>query len=339
MKKSICLLFMLSVIISSCSIFTSEYPEDTMKVEGRFLYDTYGEKVILRGINEMFIWSPNDKAGKLTMPEIRKTGANAVRIVWTTLGSPAELDSAITNCINNQMIPIPELHDASGNLDLVAKCVDYWISPEMVEIINKHQEYVLLNIANEPGSYESTEEQFKSVYEDAIKKIRNAGLKVPLIIDGTDWGKNIDVLQSAGQYLISEDTLNNILFSIHIWWASGDSSTIKIIDELQQSVDMGIPLIVGEFAPMMSGCKKYIDYRTIIKECQKHQIGWLAWSWGNTPNTDCSYMDITSTGLFGNWKISEEFGNWGEEVCITDSFSIKKTSITPLSILNRNVDE
>jgi mannan endo-1,4-beta-mannosidase len=51
-----------------------------MTVQGRFLYTAAGERVVLRGVNEMFS-SSLDPTGERTLPEIAKTGANAVRIM------------------------------------------------------------------------------------------------------------------------------------------------------------------------------------------------------------------------------------------------------------------
>jgi hypothetical protein len=51
----------------------------TMYVSGRHLYSAVGEKVMFRGVNEMFIWS-GDKQGKTILPEIEKSGANVVRL-------------------------------------------------------------------------------------------------------------------------------------------------------------------------------------------------------------------------------------------------------------------
>jgi len=332
MNSKILFSILLGFGLFSCSYKPGQCPNPTMKVYGRFLYDACGEKVILRGVNEMFIWSDNDKVGEKTFPEIRKTGANVVRIVWTVEGSADQLDSVITNCIKSQMIPMPELHDATGNLDKVAEVVDYWVSPEVVRVINKHQKYLLLNIANEAGVFDVQEEEFMNTYIDAINRIREANIHVPLIIDPSDWGKNIDMVQATGAYLTSQDPDKNLLFSTHIWWADEDGSTNKIISELQESVDIQLPLIIGEFAPMAGGCRKYIDYHTILRECNKHEIGWLAWSWGQAKNGDCSDMDMTVDGTFGNWTNAENFGYWGKEVCITDSFSIKNTAVTPYSI-------
>ncbi|MBF0443256.1 MAG: hypothetical protein HQK54_15210, partial [Oligoflexales bacterium] len=76
--------------------------KDTMKTDGRFLYDSCGEKVILRGYNHMTCWTDWEGTPRDGLPvfsEMAKTGANVVRIVWinkegTTV---SQLDAAITN--------------------------------------------------------------------------------------------------------------------------------------------------------------------------------------------------------------------------------------------------
>ena len=65
----------------------------TFHVTGRFLYDRCNEKVVLRGVNEMVVWTAG-KDGAPEFAEIAKTGANSVRIVWTEEGTASELDTA-----------------------------------------------------------------------------------------------------------------------------------------------------------------------------------------------------------------------------------------------------
>ena len=104
--------------------FAGRVQAQTMTVKGRHLYTAAGEKVVLRGVNEMFIWS-RDKTGETILPEIAKTGANSCRLAWNTTGAPAEMEKLISNCIKNQMIPIIELHDATGNWAKLQLCLDY----------------------------------------------------------------------------------------------------------------------------------------------------------------------------------------------------------------------
>jgi mannan endo-1,4-beta-mannosidase len=299
----------------------------TLQVKGRFLVDPKGEKIILRGVNEMFIWS-KDLTGEKTLPEIAKTGANVVRLVWLSQtdnawATPASLDALLTHCISAGMIPMPELHGATGEWDKLQKQVDYWVSPEVVRVLKKHEAYLLLNIANEAGNQYVTDDQFKAGYSKAIQRLRQAGLHCPLVIDGTTWGQNIDILQANAPYLTGRDPLKNLLFSVHMWWTAPDGATERIRREIQESVAGNLPLIVGEFAPMGVGCARSIDYTAIMAECEKNQIGYLAWSWGMADNGDCPLMDMTSNkarGLFSGLE------GWGLQVAVRDKNSIKNTA-------------
>lgn len=329
--KRICLLFLL--ITGSVNMLLAQ---ETLRVDGRFLRDPCGEKIVLRGVNEMFIWS-NDKDGSKTLPEIAKTGANVVRLVWLSEeDSPAataeNLDKLISNCIANQMIPMPELHGATGEWDKLSKMVDYWVRPEVVAVLKKHEKYLLLNIANETGAWEVTDEQFRNDYAEAITRIRNTGIKSPLVIDAAGWGQSIDILQANASYLQAADELHNILFSVHMWWVANDNSTDRIINEIQESVEMELPLIVGEFAPMGPGCKWGIDYKEIMAQCQQHDIGWLAWSWGLVKNGDCKLMDMTAPKKKG---LYDGLHDWGLEVALTDQNSTKNTSSRSSFIKNK----
>ena len=322
----ILILIIFLIVIISCS---DNYPG--FRVKGRYLYDKCGEKVILRGVNKKIIWEDPD--GVPSYEEISKTGANVVRIVWLTRGTAGGLDTTISNCIKHDMIPMIECHDATGNWKMLDSIVNYWTRPDIVSIIKKHEEYLLLNIANEAGDWNLADSTFRHDYERHIKRIRAAGIHVPLFIDAPDWGKRIDVFQSEGPYLMKADPDKNIMFSIHMWWPKmwgyTDSS---IVAEIQESVDMELPLIVGEFGNKWEENEGgNIPYKFIIKQCQLNEIGWIAWSWGpkNYPQV---FLDMTKDGMFGTLH------DWGMEVAIADSFSIKNTSVRPKFIVDRICD-
>lgn len=311
-----CLLSLLSSGISA------ELPG--FKVAGRHLYDKCGEKVILRGINKMTIWTDINGAA---FPEMAKTGANCVRIVWGTDGAVDKFDAVIKKCYENQMIPIVELHDATGKWDELSTCVNWWIKPGVVSVIQKHEEYLLVNIANECGETVS-DADFKAGYRDAVAKMRTAGIHVPLIIDAAKYGQDINILQATGPDLISADPDHNLLMSAHGWWPDIYGFNDEFITtEIAQSVQMNLPLILGEFGPCAVGCKGTINYKLIMAECQKNEIGYLAWSWG-PGNNDCADMDMTLDSKF------ETLRGWGLEVATTDPNSIKNTSVRPASIVN-----
>ena len=310
----------------SLVVFTSS-AQQVMQVKGRHLYDPCGEQVVLRGVNEMFIWS-DDPTGEKIMPEIARTGANVVRIVWLTdkensKASPENLDRVIQNCIKNKMFPMPELHGATGKWDKISDQVDYWTRPDVVAVLKKYEPWLLLNIANEAGDHSVKAEQFKEGYRSHITRIRETGLKCPIVIDASGWGQDLNILLETGPALIEHDPLKNILLSVHTWWPASDGSTRRITEGISKIVELGLPVFIGEFAPMGVACKRSIDYKTIMELSEKHQIGWLAWSWGYVRNGDCHEMDMTTGENRGKF---EGLQGWGTEVAVTDPFSIANTS-------------
>lgn len=309
----------------------------TFRVEGRFLHDRCGEKVILRGVNEMVVWS-GGKDGLPEFVEIAKTGANTVRIVWNEEGTAAELDVAIENALANDMIPMVEHHSATGDLSLLPSTVDYWTSPDVLAVLKKYEADLLLNIANESGDAEVTAPEFQAAYTAEITRLRNAGLVLPLVIDAPGWGQNIDVLQATGPALLEHDPESNLLFSVHMWW--DDEAGTRVVSEIQESVDMGLPLIVGEFAQhsVWQCAQNPFAYEVLLAEAEEHEIGWYAWSWGGVINGDCNgegegSFDMTVGGVFGTWKEP-----WGEDVALTDPNSIQNTSVRPASITAGSCD-
>jgi mannan endo-1,4-beta-mannosidase len=326
-KVSITLIitFLMTVILYS---FPSSFAQDAQypgfKVAGRFLYDKNGEKTILYGVNKMIIWTDVD--GVPSYEEIGKTGANSVRIVWGISGSSEKLDKAIYNCRLNNMIPIIECHDATGDWSKLQTVVDYWVRPDIVEVLKKHQEYLIVNIANECGQTVS-DSDYRSGYSLAVSRMRNAGIHVPLMIDAPNYGQGIDSLQANGPYLIQNDPDHNLLFSIHMWWPLAWGYTDqKVKDEIKQSVDMDLPLVVGEFGHKWDDTEQgAIPYKTILEQCHLNEVGYLPWEWGpgNNPQT---FLDMTTDGTFATLQ------GWGLEVCITNPHSIKNIAVRPASM-------
>ncbi|MBP1468345.1 cellulase family glycosylhydrolase [Candidatus Chloroploca sp. M-50] len=320
-------------------------------VLGRDLYDRRGARVILRGVNKMSVWDNDDPVGLVSFPQIKQTGANTVRIVWaitTNLqpGGPATatatLDALIKNAKANRLIPMIELHDGTGTWGRLDDLVSYWTQPEVVKIIKQHQTYLLVNIGNEVGDAKVSQADFIAGYSDSIQRMRAAGIRTPLVIDASDWGKNLEMLNSTAATLRAADPEGNLIFSVHLYWSlacGADASFIR--SNLQQAVNLGYPLIVGEFSqyggypcgnPNASICGPAgeIDYRTILAACHEHELGWYAWEWGpgngfNDPL--CAIMDMTHDRLFANLK-----PGWAHEVAISSPFGIQQTSVTPASI-------
>lgn len=296
-------------------------------VSGRFLYDRCENKVLLRGVNEMVLWGNQD--GVPVYSEIAKTGANAVRIVWGASGSAAALDTTIANALAQKLIPIVENHDATGELTKVPAAVDYWVKDDVVKVLTKYQDKIILNIANEAAGNDTVVGVFEETYTTAITRLRAAGYTMPLMIDGASWGSNIVILFAIGPTFIDADPLHNILLSVHTYWDDADGALVQ--KRMQEIEDKNLPFVVGEFADeLYPSCKPgSFNVQVLMAEAQAHQVGWLAWSWGAVKNSNCAgNIDMTSDGTFAGLK------DWGLVVATTDANSIKNTSVLSPYIVN-----
>jgi mannan endo-1,4-beta-mannosidase len=324
----------------------------TFFTEGRKLFDPTGKQAILRGVNKMSVWDLDDPAGEHYFPDIARSGANSVRIVWTTIDDIGvatdlnRLDALITNARQSGLVPMIELHDATGNWDGLGYLVDFWVRPPVVALIRKHQAYLLVNIGNEVGDDHVNSADFITGYSAAVAAMRTAGIHTPLVIDAPDWGKDLSILNAGAQALVDADPDSNLLFSVHAYWSRSCGATPQFIrTQLEVAVALEYPLIVGEFSkyggfpctnPGASSCGPdgEIDYQTILQVCHEYGIGWYAWEWGpgnalgSPPDPLCAAMDMTPDGRFDHLK-----PGWAEEVAISSPFSLANTSVPILDSL------
>jgi mannan endo-1,4-beta-mannosidase len=309
-----------------CMLFLLIHGHDLhaqLKVNGRYLNDQCGERVVLRGVNEMFIYS-SDKTGAAIYPEIAKTGANAVRFLWMI--DPrvpiSVFEENIRNCVANKMVPIPGLWNATGKWGQdLEDCVKWWLRPEVLTIC-KNNPYMIVNIANEAGSAQMPD--YTNIYVNAIQRLRKAGMTNVIMVDADGWGRSWETIRDKGAAILTGDPQKNVIFSWHPW-----DTNIDYTGSINAIVELNLPLVVGEFSSHSVGCTCCIDYTEIMAAAQAQNVGTLAWSWGLVKNRDCAdgSMDMTTDGTFKGLK-----AGWPSEVATTDINSIKNTSIRPYSI-------
>ena len=283
---------------------------ETFFVEGRHLLDPNGTRLVLRGINLPLLddWSfpPDSK-----LADVEQTGANTVRLQWyIDYGNPdrpaysiANLDALLTQCRTNRMIPILGLWDFTCNADpelVNTRLLQFWTSDEVVSVLNKHRQYLIINLANELGFYRWTEDPvaalgaFKNAYKTAITSVREK-LHMPMMLDAPDCGSSIDAWLTIGQELIDHDPDHNLLLSVHAYWADYDG-----MSHIPSAVAANLPIVFGEVANKQDeevrGRTEYcfydldglgqnhsprfgFTYQGLLQTLKTQEIGWLAWSW------------------------------------------------------------
>jgi mannan endo-1,4-beta-mannosidase len=300
--------------------------KNTLYTKGRYLYDSSGQKIVLRGINLPLLDDWNfPQSDKLA--ELEKTGANAVRIQWyKDYGQPTrpayslqDLDNFLAKCKTNQIVPILGLWDFTCQSDptmLNTQLIPWWTSEPVLAVLKKHQQYLIVNPANELGVYRwannSAEalETYKTSYKNAITRIRQH-LQVPIMIDAPDCGTSIEVFAKIAQELLDSDPDRNLLFSGHAYWAGYDG-----MSHINAAIEANLPLVFGEIAnkqdELIAGEMKYcyydldgnnennrpqtdFTYQALLIRLQEQEIGWLAWSWWKD---NCAQREMTRDGNF-----------------------------------------
>ncbi|MBS2099358.1 cellulase family glycosylhydrolase [Carboxylicivirga linearis] len=273
------------------------------------LLDANGQEFVIRGMNVPHAWFPDQSYEALN--ELTKYNVNCVRIVWESGKEASELEKVVARCVDLQMIPMVELHNATGDSTetKLLEMVDYYTSDQMKNIIIKYEQYLLLNIANEWGDHTMTDEYWRDSYLKAIQKMRDAGYRTTLVIDASGWGQNISPIITYGKDLNDADPMHNILFSVHMYGSWNDVE--KIRSNLRKVKQLKLPLIIGEFGYNFNegdnnlACK--VNHEVLLEECQNLQIGYLPWSW--TGNNEANqWLDIVSRE---DWK---SLTNWGDDV-------------------------
>ncbi len=329
MKKTIVQLIIL--LFATLSLLAVA-DKNTLYVDKGNIYTAAGELLVMRGFNEMFVWS-SDKTGERFIPEIDKTGANTLRLVWDKNVNPKDLIKLIDNTIAHKMVAIPECHNATGKWGKkLQACVNFWNNPLLIAGIERNRQWTILNIANEAGDHNISDENFLATYKVAITSLRSWGYTVPIMIDASLWGQNVDQLLRVGPALLKHDPLSNIIFSTHSYWAA-EQSIGNYYKVAKKAKDLGIAMIVGEGPSVtrVGQCDNPtpLPYLEGMKILEEHQAGWLNWSWGGMKNGDCDdfrYFDITQDGLFGHW-----WHQHGANIVALSPYSVMQTSDRPKS--------
>lgn len=262
-------------------------------VKGIRLYDSNGNKFVMRGVNFPHAWF-TDKY-KTAIPAIARKGFNSVRIVLAdgqvySKTSLNEIKSLIDICKKNKMIAVLEVHDVTGSdsLDKLNQTVEYW--KEMKSALIGNEKYVILNIANEWYGTWDDGNNWKNGYVSAVKSLRDAGIKNTFMIDCPGWGQYPRAILDYGHEVLNADYLKNTMFSIHMYeYAGGNPSVIE--SNINNVLDKNLCVAIGEFGGYHTNGD--VDEDAIMRHCQRKGVGWLAWSWhGN--NSDLKYLDLAN---------------------------------------------
>jgi len=301
------LVFIVSMIFVS-PVQTVHAAGSQLKVIGRFLQDANGNNIMMRGVN-----IPVYKSGWAddldnVAAAVASTKINVVRLEWwavpaggTTQYTVANLDRAIQKYADLGILPIVELHDLTFQYGHDAKTgpysdgndqalfastiTNFWTRADVLPILIKHEKHLVINLANEWGSSTysdstSTAANFIQNYTNAISAMRTAGINAPLMVDAPK-GFEYQFILTNGQAILDADPQNNIMLSVHAYWAASDYTDAAVNTILNNIKNSGLPIILGEVssnAYTTIQCDP-INYANLLTTANTNQIGYLIWAW------------------------------------------------------------
>ncbi len=293
-------------------------------VSGKNLLDGNGNTFVMRGVNHAHAWYPNQTQA---LADIAATGANTVRVVlangeqWSR--TPAnEVQNIIDLCKANALVCILEVHDTTGYPEQgvaapMTTATNYWLSSDIKPVIQGEEDYIIINIANEPAGNTTTVSTYVNDTTTAIQALRNGGLTHTLMVDAGNWGQDWQFgMRDNAPAIFNADPQRNTVFSVHmyeVFSASGNAASY-----MQAFANNNLHLVVGEFGTPHSG--QTVPVAEIMRLAEQHGYGYLGWSWSG--NGACCYdLDIVSNFTPGAYSA------WGN-LLMFDSNGIVNTSHT-----------
>ncbi|WP_327009898.1 glycoside hydrolase family 5 protein [Dactylosporangium sp. NBC_01737] len=258
-----------------------------LHVSGRDIVEGGGEAFVMRGVSHPYAWYKDQNQ---SFADIKRLGANTVRVVLTDGVGADEVAGVISTCRQHRLICVLEYHGTTGygedaasvTLDAAA---DYWLG--LRQVLAGQEAYVVINVGNEPyGNHDTA--GWTGATKGAVAKLRGAGLKHLVMVDAPNWGQDWSgVMRGNASAVFDADPLRNTVFSVHMYGVYGTAA--KVTGYFDAFRDAGLPLVVGEFGWKHSDGG--VDADTIMREAQARGIGYLGWSWsGNGGGVE--YLDM-----------------------------------------------
>ncbi|MES1263906.1 MAG: cellulase family glycosylhydrolase, partial [Peristeroidobacter soli] len=238
---------------------------------------------------------------------------------WARING-TQVAQVIQWCKALKMIAVLEVHDSTGWSEQasavpISNATAYWLSSDIRAAINGQENFVIINIANEPFGNTTTANYLPDTIA-AIQALRGGGLTHTLMIDGSTWGLDWQgTMRDNAMQLWNADSLHNLVFSVHMYEVYQSLSTIS--NYMQAFDDKNLPLVIGEFGPVNNG--QFVDSENVIAQAQSRGNGYIGWSWSGNGGGGTG-LDMTVN--FDPAQLT----TWGNRI-VNGTSGIKATSV------------
>jgi endoglucanase len=280
-----------------------------LSVDGTFLLNERGEKVVLKGVSfGWHNWWPrfyNEKAVGTFVNDWECTVVRAAMGIDPDRGYIRDPQFS-TECVT-RVVDAAIKHGVYVIIDWHSHTVR---TPEAVgffrEMAQRYKDYpnVIYEIFNEPER--NSWEDVKAYSEEVIKTIRGIDRSNIILVGSPHWDQ--DVHLAADNPVSGYD---NIMYTLHFYAATHHQF---LRDRGDYALSKGLPLFVSECAGMEAtgdGPINYDEWRKWVDWMAENSISWVAWSVSDKDET-CSMM-LPSASSEGNWS-DNDLKEWGTTV-------------------------
>ena len=293
------------------------------------LYDSNGVEFRIRGVN-LWHYDSTEHSG----PGIARSNANAVRVPLDVPSVPTStFVSTVQTYLSEQVVVIPTIFRVPGSrrplgrsastADLAAT-VENWVTNFGYYAAMEH--HLIINVANEWGPRAS--ETWALAYERAIARLREAGYRVPIMIDSGGWGQDTGDLLRYAKVVFDSDPQKNVIFSFHVYRGLGDAWTptslnVFALQLKALSASAGMVFVFGEFGPgrNIGPSATMLTPQQVIRAAEAAGIGWMGWAWdaNNLPdgasNNDGFSMTLHGPGIY---ILPADLTTYGKEMVLSN---------------------
>lgn len=243
------------------------------------VYDVSGEPILFRGINLEY-GGEVEFNKSLGIDAVGVVGSNVVRLLLNEETTADTLESALQQVMNANLVAILSLNGPDGEPfcaddreTLTGAVKDLWLGRWLrVLVQDRFQPHIMFNLARGWGPVGINNAQssgyagFLANYKEAIRDIRKAGFKVPLVIDAPGCGEDFNAfLGDRARELRTADTAGNLVLSLSAYgglWNSAEKLAANIAALSNESA----PFFFAEIGGSGSSGDASVDHLLLMQK-------------------------------------------------------------------------
>ena len=286
-------------------------PGEVLRVEGRFLLDRCGHRLVIRGVEQIFGLGI-DVGGSWSslVDQIAMTGANTVRILPNLSQlDTADVDAILTQITSHDMVAFVSPGDRS-----------WFLREDVKTMLAAHEGWIVVDAFQEP-TYDDRA-RWKSDVLAAITEVRGAGYRVPVCVLANQYGRDLPSIFMDGAEIEAGDPLHGTILGWQSYWGSTGyyQSTygMSLTEGIERAAEQSFPVQSG-ILRITDGTTEMMDYAGVMAAAEAQEIGWLWWDWYNP--FDSMPNGLTNDGTMAGMT------DFGMAVVSSDPASLANTSV------------